>query len=63
MAPNTSLYICRGIPWNNDYTHVRLFESASAANTYILSKAAFTKTQYSYISKSKQIRVDGMADQ
>lgn len=63
MTPNTSLYICRGIPWNSDYTHVRLFESASAANTYILSKAAYTKTQYSYISHSKQIRVDGMADQ
>lgn len=63
MTPNTSFYICRGIPWDNDYTHVRLFESASAANTYILSKAAYTKTQYSYINKSKQIRVDGMADQ
>lgn len=63
MTPNTSLYICRGIPWNNDYTHVRLFESASAANTYILSKAAFTKTQYSYISSTKQIRADGLADQ
>ena len=63
MTPNTSLYICRGIPWNSDYTHVRLFENAGAANTYILSKAAYTKTQYSYISPSKQIRVDGMADQ
>lgn len=63
MTQNTSLYICRGIPWNSDYSHVRLFESASAANTFILSKAAYTKTQYSYISKSKQIRVDGMADQ
>ena len=63
MTPNTSLYICRGIPWNSDYTHVRLFASANAANTYIISKAAYTKTQYSYISKSKQIRVDGMADQ
>ena len=63
MTPNTNLYICRGIPWNNDYTHVRLFESASAANTYILSKAAYTKTQYSYISSTKQIRADGMADQ
>lgn len=63
MTPNTSLYICRGIPWNSDYTHVRLFESASAANTFILSKAAYTKTQYSYISSAKQIRVDGMADQ
>lgn len=63
MTPNTSLYICRGIPWNSDYTHVRLFESASAANTFILSKAAYTKTQYSYISPSKQIRADGMADQ
>ena len=63
MTPNTSLYICRGIPWNSDYTHVRLFENASAANTFILSKAAYTKTQYSYISTAKQIRVDGMADQ
>lgn len=63
MTQNTSLYICRGIPWNSDYSHVRLFESANAANTYIISKAAYTKTQYSYISKSKQIRVDGMADQ
>lgn len=63
MTPNTSLYICRGIPWNSDYSHVRLFASANAANTYIISKAAYTKTQYSYISKSKQIRVDGMADQ
>lgn len=63
MTPNTTLYICRGIPWNSDYTHVRLFENAGAANTYILSKAAYTKTQYSYISHSKQIRVDGMADQ
>lgn len=63
MTPNTSLYICRGIPWNSDYSHVRLFASANAANTYIISKAAYTKTQYSYISKSKQIRVDGMAEQ
>lgn len=63
MTQNTSLYICRGIPWNSDYSHVRLFVSANAANTYIISKAAYTKTQYSYISKSKQIRVDGMADQ
>ena len=63
MTQNTSLYICRGIPWNSDYSHVRLFASANAANTYIISKAAYTKTQYSYISKSKQIRVDGMADQ
>lgn len=63
MSPSTSLYICRGIPWNSDYTHVRLFKNASAANTYIISKAAYTKTQYSYISKAKQIRVDGMADQ
>lgn len=62
MTQNTSLYICRGIPWNSDYSHVRLFASASAANTYIISKAAYTKTQYSYISKTKQIRVDGMAD-
>lgn len=62
MTPNTTLYICRGIPWNSDLAHVRLFASAAAANSYIISKAAFTKTQYAYISKDRKIRVDGYAD-
>lgn len=63
MAESSSLYICKGIPWNSDYSHVRLFASASAANTYILGKAAYTKTNYAYIGPEKKIRVDGFADQ
>lgn len=63
MAQSTNLYICKGIPWNSDYSHVRLFASASAANTYILSKAAYTKTNYAYIGPERKIRVDGFADQ
>lgn len=63
MTQSTSLYICRGIPWNSDYSHVRLFGSSAAAQSYILSKAAYTKTNYAYIGAERKIRVDGFADQ
>jgi len=63
MAQSTSLYICKGIPWNSDYSHVRLFGSASAAQSYIISKAAYIKNNYAYIGPERKIRVDGFADQ
>lgn len=62
MAQNTTLYICKDIPWDNTFTNVRLFDSAQAANAYIVSKAAFVKNRYSYIARDNTIRVDGGAD-
>lgn len=63
MAPNSQLYICKGIPWDNDYTHVRLFDSAQAANSFILSHKFVERSRYNYVSKDNTIRVDGYSDQ
>lgn len=63
MTPNSQLYICKGIPWDNDYTHVRLFDSAQAANSFILSHKFVERSRYNYVSKDNTIRVDGYSDQ
>lgn len=63
MAPNSQLYICKGIPWDNDYTHVRLFDSAQAANSFILAHKVVERSRYNYVSKDNTIRVDGYSDQ
>lgn len=38
---NTNLYICYGIPWPRDYSHVRLFSNMGEQLAYIQSKAMF----------------------
>lgn len=38
---NTNLYICYGIPWPRDYSHVRLFSNVGEQIAYIQSKAKF----------------------
>lgn len=63
MQKNSTLYICSGIPWDNTYKNVRLFDSAESANTYIKSKAKYTKQNYAYIGRDNYIRADGYADQ
>lgn len=63
MAHNTLLYICSGIPWDNNYKHLRLFDSEEAAKTFVISKQKYTKTSYAYISKTNVIMTDGYADQ
>lgn len=63
MAHNTLLYICSGIPWDNNYKHLRLFDNEEAAKAFVISKQKYTKTSYAYISKDNIIRTDGYADQ
>lgn len=63
MTPNSQLYICKGIPWDNDYTHVRLFDNAQAANSFILAHKTAERSRYNYVSKDNTIRVDGYSDQ
>lgn len=63
MAHNSILYICSGIPWDNNYKHLRLFNSESDAKSFVISKQKYTKTENAYISKSNTIMVDGYADQ
>lgn len=63
MVLNSQLYICKGIPWDNDYTHVRLFDNAQAANSFILAHKVAERSRYNYVSKDNTIRVDGYSDQ
>lgn len=44
LPPGTQIYLCKGIPWDMHYKHVRLFGSKSAALSYIQSKAVYTTT-------------------
>lgn len=62
MVQNTVLRICKGIPWDNTYQHVRLFDSKTARDNYIQGKSAYTYTNYGYIAKSNVIVVEGKAD-
>ena len=34
-----SVMLCAGIPWTNDYNHVRLFDSKNALHSFVASKA------------------------
>lgn len=63
MQPSSVLYICEGIPWDNNYKHLRLYDSAAAAQAAIIAKARFTFTKFNYISKTNSVRVDGVSDQ
>lgn len=65
MDALTQLYVCRGIPWDDGYKHVRLFASASDAHNFIVGKQAYSFSQLSYISKNgvTAVRVPGYADQ
>ena len=63
MQPSSVLYVCEGIPWDNNYKHLRLYDSATAAQAAIIAKARFTFTKFNYISKTNSVRVDGVSDQ
>lgn len=65
MDALTVLYICKGIPWDDNYKHVRLFDSAEAANSFVLSKQVFNYTEFSFISKEGRtsVAVPGFSEQ
>ena len=37
-APATEIYLCAGVPWDNSYEHVRLFENETDLETYLITK-------------------------
>lgn len=44
LSAATQIYLCKGIPWDREYKHVRLFGGKDAALSYIKSKAEYTTT-------------------
>lgn len=53
ITAGTQIYICKGIPWDRQYKHVRLFGSKSAAITYCQGKAVYTTTTAKPIRDNK----------
>ena len=49
VAPNSDLWLCRGVPLDSDYHYSYRPASASAQQTAILAYKAFTLTNQSYI--------------
>ena len=58
VAPNSDLWLCRGVPLDSDYHYSYRPASASAQQTAILAYKAYTLTNQSYIRHSNStIRV------
>ena len=55
VAPNSDLWLCRGVPLDSDYHYSYRPASASAQQTAILAYKAYTLTKQSYIRHSNNI--------
>ena len=42
INPNTTIYLCAGIPWENDYAHVRLFQNMEERLSFLSTKIVAT---------------------
>lgn len=47
IAPQTTINLCAGIPWDNGYKNIRLFNSVSELDTFLLSKTVKTEVNAS----------------
>lgn len=48
IAPNTEIYVCRGIPWTNRYEHTPAFTDNSPRLQYITQRAIRTQSSAYY---------------
>lgn len=53
IAPNSTVHILRGIPWNNTYRDTPIFQSATAQYTYMVSKIKYTFSNQTYQRASR----------
>lgn len=42
INPNTTIYLCAGVPWGNDYAHVRLFQNMEERLSFLSTKIIAT---------------------
>jgi hypothetical protein len=47
ISPETTINLCAGIPWDNGYKNIRLFNSVSELDTFLLSKTVKTEVNAS----------------
>lgn len=48
IAPNTQIYVCRGIPWTNRYEHTPAFTDNAPRLQYITQRAILTESSSYY---------------
>ena len=56
-TPQSTIYICSGVPLDSRYEHTILFESVESQVEYFTSKRVKTFSDYTYIRKSWNIKV------
>lgn len=57
--PQSTIYICSGVPLDSRYEHTILFESVEKQVEYFTSKRVKTFSDYTYIRKSWDLKVSG----
>lgn len=62
IAPNSTLKVLKGVPFNNTYRDTTKFASESAQITYFNSKIKYTFPQVTYIRQDSKIRIQRKAD-
>ena len=48
VPAQSTVKLCAGIPWTNNYNHVRLFDSKSDLYSYVNTKVVYTIATVSY---------------
>lgn len=63
IAPNSTVYLCRKVPFKNDYQHTTIFDNATAQYNYFYSKRKYAFTEQSYQRKDNGvIRLNVLSD-
>lgn len=62
VAPQTKLYLLTGVPLDNTYKNTLYFASASAQASYFMSKAKYSRTNFTYQREERFVRIDIEAD-
>lgn len=63
IIPNSTIYICDGVPLDESYQHTLFWSSAADQQTYFAGRVRYTETSYSYIRHTlPRIKVNRSAD-
>lgn len=63
IIPNSTIYICDGVPLDESYQHTLFWSSAADQQTYFAGRVRYTENSYSYIRHTlPRIKVNRSAD-
>lgn len=64
ITPQSTIYLIKGVPWQNNYVHTRLFSSAAEQQSYFMGKQniAMENATYARITGRDFIAWNGNAD-